>query len=47
MHGNLSERDEIALRDRLFLAAQKAVQAATHLPYFGATGTEFEITDSM
>ena len=40
-HGNRSERDGIALRDRLLGQYIKRVQAATQLPYFGATGTEF------
>ena len=41
VHGNRVERYGFLTRDRLFLAAQKAVQASAHLPYFGATGTEF------
>ena len=41
VHGNRSERDGIALRDRLLGRYIKRVQAATNFAYCGQIGTEF------
>ena len=39
-HGNRVEQYGFVTRDRLFLAAQKAVQAAANLMHLKATGTD-------